>query len=114
MRLTGFRANVRVRGRACITDTDETVTVLVDDAQPFPDPTQELKGKTVVFATVAVEVGSLESPREVGFFRETAIGGRNYKVLEFDESAADGVAWKFKCEAQRLNVPTDEQDAETE
>lgn len=104
MRRSGFRTNLRVRGRECITDTDETVFVLVDDTQPFPDPTDESKAMAVVFAHVHVEAGKLESPRDVGFFRETFIGGRNYKVLKYLESAADGVSQKFLCEAQRLNV----------
>lgn len=104
MRGAGFNANLRVRGREMITDTDETVTALVDDAQPLPDPTDEAKAMNVIFASISVLVGAVESPRDIGFFRETAIGGRNYKVLRFMESSADGVSFKFECESQRMNV----------
>lgn len=103
MRSAGFAASLRVRGRAAVTDADERVTILVDDTQPFPDPTNEAKAETPIFAHVSIKAGAVASPREVAFFVESGAGGRSYKVFRYLEAAADGVSWKFECEAQRLN-----------
>lgn len=113
-RRAGFRDSLRVRGREMITNTDETVTAIVDDAQPHDNPTNELQAKRPVFAFVFIAVGAVASPRDILHFRETDQGGRNYRVLGYAESAADGVSWKFECEAQRLNVPADDEPVEPE
>lgn len=108
MRKAGVLANLRVRGRLAITNTDETLKILVDDRQPLDDPTSEAKRMGAVFAAVTIAAGAVKQPREVETFKETE-SGRVYSVISFDENAADGVTWKFTCEAHREN-PVEEAD----
>lgn len=105
-RLAGFKTNLRVRGRiGKITsenedDNDEQITLLIDDSPMMQDPDRPAQAQTPVYTIVSCLVGSIEDPRSVTTFTEVN-AAKDYRVLEFMETAGDRISWKWKCEAQR-------------
>jgi hypothetical protein len=104
MRVAGFKANLRVRGRCMDADTGETVTVLVQDAPVLSDPDKPAQKKKPVYAQIfalaAAFGGTIKDPRAVETFTQKDTG-QVFTVFSYDETTGDAVTWKWFCEAQR-------------
>lgn len=109
-RAAGFKQNLRVRGRVVTLvsdnedDNEHDITVLIDDIPMMADPDRVAMAMLPVYVSVSCLAGSVEDPRSVQAFSE---GGKDYKVIEFLETAGDRIAWKWKCEAQRDAFPAE-------
>ena len=100
MRTAGFKANLRVRGRGTVTDTEENVCVLVRDESVLADPDKPAQKETPVYVTVFALAYSVKNPRDIGTFTETNTG-RVLTVFKYDETYGDTVSWKWFCETTR-------------
>ncbi|MGN6552530.1 MAG: hypothetical protein ACTHLW_02195 [Verrucomicrobiota bacterium] len=100
--MSGFKANLRVRGRDVLADgeDDQMLRVLIQDVPLLDDGTGEAKGKLPVYARIEALAGVLESPREIISFYEPRTK-REYQVIQFEETAANAVTWKWLCESSR-------------
>ena len=108
MRLTGFKANLRVRGRAFSTDSTESVLALVEDIPILADSDKPMQAKLPVYVNIACLAGALKDPRAIGTFTEVETT-KVYTVIKYNETASDRVTWKFLCEAQREDHAADEE-----
>ena len=104
LRTNAFRsAHLAVRGRVVTTDTEETLTVVVQDMpEPLdPESGSVARAKGPVYTKVTAAVGDVTDPRAIETFTE-ADGGRVHKVNRYDETVADAVTREWTCEAQRI------------
>lgn len=103
MRIAGFKASLRVRGRCMTTDGGDVVTVLVQDAPMLQDPDKPAQQKQPVYVMIFALAGAVADPRAIESFTDNAgqDNERVFKVFRYDETSGDAVAWKWFCEAQR-------------
>jgi hypothetical protein len=101
-RTKGFLANIAKRGRVMVTDTGETVAVLVENATAIPDENKPVQAKHPVYAVITCLAGALKNPRAVQEFIEGAAPNTTtHNVLSYNETSGDRVTWKFEVESQR-------------
>ena len=86
--------------------TGENVVAIVADEPLLMDEINVAQTQKTLYSTVSAPTGSVSNPRAVTGFTETTGDFRTYSVIRFDESAADGVTWKWFCEALRQNFGT--------
>ena len=109
MRLAGFMANRTVRGRPMAPFAGATqgsaIQGIVQEAPMLMDMEHPAMVKNPIYVWIHVLAGDVADPRAVTQFNEIAADGtatgKQYFVIGYEETAADVVIWKWKCEAQR-------------
>jgi hypothetical protein len=100
MRLSGFRALLRVSGVRSLLSTGETVLVLFEDMAELGEPFETARAKSQIMCMASAALEDVASPSTVSQITESE-SGRTYRVLERMPSQ-DGVTVQWKCEAKRI------------
>ena len=100
LRLVGIRENLRVRGRAMVTNTGESVVCTVsDEPGMIAEPEPMARAEEPVYSVLTCLAGALKNPRAIETFTDAA--GKVYWAAKYVETTADRLVWTFKTEAQR-------------
>ncbi len=101
MRLAGFKASLRARGAMLRTNAGTVVAALIQDMPELPDPDGNAKKELPVYASIHCLRGTVAQPRAVTHFAPVESTTRTYRVLRYEESAANVVSESWFCEATR-------------
>ena len=105
-RLAGFKANLRTRGRVATVaslnakDNGSEMKLLIDDIPMMADFDRPAQQQKPIYSIVSCLAETLADPRSVTAFTEQSTN-RDYKVLEYLETAGDRISWRWRCEAVR-------------
>lgn len=98
-RMRGLKASIMVRGRAVVANTDEKLSVMVEDQAALSDPDKPAQAQLQVYTLLTAAAGAVADPRAIEKFTEE--DGRWHRVIEYRESRGDMLTWKWFCESQR-------------
>lgn len=78
---------------------------IVQECPALIDMEQPAQAKNPVYVWINALNGTVDSPRAVTKFAEVGDDGKptskTYAVIGYEETSADVIVWKWKCEAAR-------------
>jgi len=76
------------------------MSVLIESMAALAEPDMTAKQRLPIYSIVYCLAGAVKDPRAIESFTEDDTG-RVHTIIEYRESAADLVAWRWLCQSAR-------------